>query len=507
MVIDAKIDRERGRLEEARATLEAAMVIVSPESRAQVLVLGALGGIAVNLGDRDAGFELLARARKLRERQLGPDHPALADLHRAEAQAFVWAGRNDEALVSAERALAIAEAAFGERHVETYPCLDTLANVVWERGDAERTLALLRRAVQVDRPAPLVPVLAASVISRQGDTLLAMGRLDEAIVSLREALALSINALGAWHPDTALRRVELANALADQGALDEAMRLVDQALASDLAAVGEQSELMVRLHDRVAEVFERAGKLERAAEHIRRAVTLSSAMGKRPTIVSVKARSNLCGIVRQIGGYAEAVAACTAALAEAETLPELPPNLRAQLHNTMGAVHSDTGMPTAARRHYVEAMRLLELMPRRQPDILEGVLLANIAEIDLQSGALEDASEGYARSVAFREHVWGSDSSLLVVPLRGLAASHLAMSRRDDAIAAGRRALAIASSSNSDPLEQAQVRFVLAQALWADAARRREARALATEAARQSRQTGERGAAVTSTVDAWLAAR
>jgi tetratricopeptide (TPR) repeat protein len=106
-------------------------------------------------------------------------------------------GRYAEARPLAERALALAEAAFGPEHEVTALRLNNLAVLVHEQGDLDGAR-----------------------------------RLHERALAIREAR------LGADHPDTATSLDNLAGVLGDQGDLDGARRLHERALAIYEARLG-----------------------------------------------------------------------------------------------------------------------------------------------------------------------------------------------------------------------------------------------------------------------------
>jgi tetratricopeptide (TPR) repeat protein/predicted Ser/Thr protein kinase len=503
-LVTARVMSTRGRLDEALELFHAVTSSVSRESPLYVHALLERGRAGARVGQLDIAIRDIAEARRTQEARLGPEHPALAGFYIYESDAYRSSGDLDAAFVSAQRAVDIVQRAFGADHIATYGALDALANVVWERGDAEGTLDLLQRARRVDHPTPLAPIDASAVIAREAETLVAMGRFAEALEATREALELSISELGAWHPQTALRRAELAYALALVGQRDEAADLLDAALASEFATVGDQSGLLARLHDRIGLALQRLGQHERAAEHLRIAIAIDARMSTRPTLNGVKLHANLCGVLQGLGEDAGATEACSVALSQAEQLPGASPSLLTPLHNNAGAVFFQAGRLADARREYVTAQRL-HATSSHDPDMMTAILLANIAEIDLAEGELPAAIEGYSQSVSIRETLRGDQSGDLVPPLRGLAESYLASGRIDDAITVARRSMAIAQATAYDPLEAARARFVLAQAL-SRVGRRQEARELAASAANDVVGGDPRGVSLAAAIDAWLSA-
>jgi tetratricopeptide (TPR) repeat protein len=504
-VAEARLLAGAGRLPEARARLEAVLASIPRGTRLHAAARRELGSVEVRLGELDRGLANLVEARRSDEARLGPDHPGLAESYGDEATALLERSELDDAYEAATRAVAIVEAAYGPDHIAVYPHLDNLANVTWERGDAEKTLEIMRRAKQVRRPTPLGPVAAARVASREAETLLGMGRMGEAIAVYRMALDGSVSALGRWHHATATRRLELANALARDGVSDEALVLVDEALASDLSSLGMKNSVLMRMHDLAASSLALAGKTERAAEQMRRALECTP----DPTVASatnVKLHTNLCGLERQAGRGQEAIAACKVALAQASALPGLNRLVRATVHNNACAAYSDTGMLDEAKTECLESLRIQTRDGADADDMLAATVRSNIAEIDLRAGRVQESIDGYARSLATREGLAGARAATLLVPLRGLAQAYLLAGDLDAAAIAATRAVQISEAAARDPIARGHARMLLARALWPNARRRKESNALAAEAAKDLEEAGPRAEKLRGDLEAWRAA-
>lgn len=505
LLAHAEILERSGRLEEARTTLQDVVTMAVLDRHRQSDALARLGLVESGLGDFDVGLGRIHQAISSLGELLGPDHPELADLHAIAATALLMRAELDEAWKSASRAIDISRAAYGPGHIATYSYLDAAANVAWERGDAEATLALMREARSVHRPTALPSVIAARIAAREGETLFGMGRSTEAIAAFRDALELSSAELGAWDPHTALYRVQLAQALAYTGETSEALQLVDAALASNTVELGTHSELIIQLHDYAAATLDRAGQLDRAVAEMRTAVRLGEAFGRNPTPSRMRLYANLCGILRRTELHAEAIAACQTAWESADALPGLAPSTLASLHNTMGAAFADAGRLEDARAHYAEGLRLHDRAVGSE-DMMVAILLANIAELDLRAGDFHEALRGYTRSLALRERLTGTSSAALVVPLRGIADVRLRTGERQQSIAAAERAVQLADAANLDALERGLAASVLARALWLHPSRRRQARATAVRAMQTLAEAGARGLAASRELEAWLAA-
>jgi tetratricopeptide (TPR) repeat protein len=107
--------------------------------------------------------------------------------------------------------------------------------------------------------------------------------------------------------------------------------------------------------------------------------------------------------------------------------------------------------------------------------------LTNLGHIDLASGDLVRAEARYARALDIRERTLGEAHLLLGSPLSGLAEIRLAQGRPGDALQLAERALQV-RERGAPPVDLAETRFVVAQALWESGEDRPRALVLARQA-------------------------
>ncbi len=181
-----------GRFDDAAALYERALAAAeragaSDESLATLL--HNIGGLEHARGDYARGEPAARRSVELRERALGPDHPAVAADVAALAAIVDGLGRHDEAEAMYLRALGTFERVYGPDHYEIAVNLNNLAGV------------------------------------RQ-----AQGRLVDGEVLYRRALTIKEALLGSEHPDVALTLNNLALLLDAMGKTSEAEPLYQRAL-------------------------------------------------------------------------------------------------------------------------------------------------------------------------------------------------------------------------------------------------------------------------------------
>jgi tetratricopeptide (TPR) repeat protein/predicted Ser/Thr protein kinase len=150
------------------------------------------------------------RALELREQVVGPEHPDVARVLSNLGECY-RRSRDPRARPTLERALALREKLFGPESPLLAPTLDNYADELRQDGDLDGALNALTRA---RRLAEIFPGKAHpdyhTILTGQGETLLAAHRNDEARAVLDEALRLEAQADSVELPETLAVRAELA---------------------------------------------------------------------------------------------------------------------------------------------------------------------------------------------------------------------------------------------------------------------------------------------------------
>jgi tetratricopeptide (TPR) repeat protein len=222
------------------------------------------------------------QALELLERTLGPDSLAVADALFKRSAALAAQGRAQEALELGHRALALREKALGPEHPEVGLGLAELAEVRWYRrefADAERlalrSIEVLERALGPEHPG-LVSAL----------NTLATARIDlgwkpaEVLPMLERALRLMEASGGAESSDSAVLANNIATAMARAGRLQEAERLLTEAIARMERQLGPEHPTLVVMLISVADVLRFQGRLAEALPHYEHAARLQGALAE-----------------------------------------------------------------------------------------------------------------------------------------------------------------------------------------------------------------------------------
>jgi CHAT domain-containing protein len=203
---------------------------------------------------------LAARVVAIRTRAHGARDPRVAAALNLHAALLWTSGRLDEARSTAERALALLEAAGRPDEEERARGLQVLANVEHDLGNHEDAAtrwteihALRERLHGAESPE------AAQALHSLGIATFRAGRHLDAMRIHRRALAIRERVLGPDHPDVAWTLINLANVHYDLGDYAEVIRLDRRALAIHERAVGPDHPNVALALNNLANAMERAG--------------------------------------------------------------------------------------------------------------------------------------------------------------------------------------------------------------------------------------------------------
>jgi tetratricopeptide (TPR) repeat protein len=204
-----------------------------------------LGMVLGRRGDDEQALAHIRHALEIKERELGPQHPHVAVVLGALANALEQRGELDEALEVLRRAQAIDEQILGDEHPQLATSYGSIGRVLVKQGLLDEGQAQLERALALYEAVGDGPN-AAAVLDTLAQLRFGQGRLDDAAALLERALAQSQRALGPDHPEVGTMLGNLANVRHAQGRLDEALELLRRALAIHEAALGPEHASVAR---------------------------------------------------------------------------------------------------------------------------------------------------------------------------------------------------------------------------------------------------------------------
>jgi tetratricopeptide (TPR) repeat protein/predicted Ser/Thr protein kinase len=220
------------------------------------------------------GLALAAAAEAILARADAPPS-VVAGLAHARALTLFSYGDHASALLEAERAVGLLEAAKGEDDPEVAEVVNTVAMIVSAMGEHPRAEAAHRRVLAIREHAYGAghPKLADS-LDNIGVTLFHQGKHAEARALYEEALALRVASLGPDHRDVGTSHNNLGSLFLDRGDEAAATRHLEQALAVYERALGEDhADLAIPLSN-LGELASKRGDHVRAVEYCERALAL-----------------------------------------------------------------------------------------------------------------------------------------------------------------------------------------------------------------------------------------
>ncbi|WP_437902736.1 tetratricopeptide repeat protein [Sorangium sp. So ce327] len=394
-------------------------------------------------GRYDEAIPLARRALDLRENALGPEHPDVAiTLHNLAA---LLKAKGDYAAAEPlfRRALAIQEKALGPEHPDVATTLNNLAALLATKSDYAAAEPLFRRALTIREKAlgSEHPDVAESLNSLAG-LLYAKDDIVAAEPLLRRALTIQENALGSEHPDVAFSLNCLAELLQTKGDDAAAEPLYRRALAIREKTIGpEHPDVAVSLSG-LAGLLEAKGDYTAAEPLFRRALAIrEKALGPEHPNVAI-ALNDMAALLQAKGDYTAAEPLFRRALAIREkALGPEHPNVATALKNLSELLFL-RGDYAAAEPLYRRALAIREkALGPEHPSV--AAVLHNLALLAYAKGDYAAAEPLHRRALAIEEKVGGPEHPNVARSLHSLA--WLLQEKGDDpeAEALHRRALAI----------------------------------------------------------------
>ncbi|WP_437542208.1 tetratricopeptide repeat protein [Sorangium sp. So ce367] len=261
--------------------------------------------LGVTVGDGRPRVEALAEMPKHEAAAKGP----LEEAARQSARVLELerAGRYDEAIPLARRALELRERALGSEHPDVATSLNNLAGLLQTKGDYAAAEPLHRRALAIREKAlgPEHPDVATSLNDLAG-LLQAKGDYAAAEPLYRRALAIREKALGPEHPDVAQSLNNLFLLLRARGDYAAAEPLYRRALAIREKVLGPEHPNVATSLNELALLFKARGDYAAAEPLFRRALAIrEKALGTEHPDVATSL-TNLAGLLKAKREYAAA---------------------------------------------------------------------------------------------------------------------------------------------------------------------------------------------------------
>ena len=264
-------------LKGAQALIEEALAIqkaIHGERHPMVAgLLKDLGMVRLQNNELDKSAEALEQALEIRRSVLGVDHPDIAETLNALGMVEQNREKLDLSEAHYREALAIQTRVLGPRHAKTSLTRNNLAGLLYQRRDFASAAPIFKENLeqQIEKLGADHPNVATSM-TNLGVVLVSLGKLDEAEPLYRDALRIRTAKLGEHHRSVAATRYFLARLLKDRGKLAEAEALMRRSMPD----IPETESNLPSLYVDLGEMLLAQGRLEEAGRLIEDAIRLHS---------------------------------------------------------------------------------------------------------------------------------------------------------------------------------------------------------------------------------------
>ncbi|MEQ9563230.1 MAG: tetratricopeptide repeat-containing protein kinase family protein, partial [Woeseiaceae bacterium] len=304
----AYIAYQRGNMNEARQLIDDTVSVLRENYRtSSPMVATALNYAAIierGSGDPHSAQRSLLEAAGIYRSTHGPDHPYLANTMSNLAIAYNQTGDFGKAADALAEALRVGIASYGPDHPNVNSFRINLATNLQDMGRLVEAEPLLREGLRGDREQldPGSPHLFAT-LDRYGALLDDLGNHSEAEALLQEALDLRREYIGIDDAQTALAALNLARNQLAQGKLDNAERLVNEALRA-VEAASEQGDELARCLAALGHIRYAQGRPVEAMTLLQKAVDSFGAVTEKTVLPVARAWLRLAELNKDSGDLA-----------------------------------------------------------------------------------------------------------------------------------------------------------------------------------------------------------
>lgn len=425
--------------------------------------------------DIKAADLLLAGAEEVK-RTLGKDPLLRAELLNAISQTLYGLGLAEDSLAFVEDAARIREQQLGSEHPATLQSKSNLALSLHALGQFDRALPLQQATLQkcLARLGPDDPVTLQSM-NNMALIYQSTGNRDKALPLFEEALQRNQANLGDDHPDTLLSMMNLAHAYESAGQLDKALPLYERTLELMQKNRGPEHPQTVGTMAGLANAYQSAGQFERAIPMQEEILQMNRAKLGPDHPTTFLSMNNLASCLLANGQFERAVPLLEETLQkrQAKLAPDHPDtldsmnNLALAYHSTgqldkaqslfqktlekreakLGVDHPDTltsrnnlALAYHSTAQFTQAIALLEAALHElqskvgadHPTTLTA--MTNLASTYEAAGQLDKALQLHEETVQKMAGKLGADHPDTLTALSNLAYTHLALGRYDEAV-------------------------------------------------------------------------
>jgi len=274
-------------------------------------LLAIVGNSFHELGDIAAALKILIDAVPQCEAALGRTHPITLHARTGLAQARVLQGELDATERMLPSLLADLRATMPGSAADLVDAMCQQSYALTKRGDAQGAVEVLREALAIAREhGGALQRQALTTAGLLGNTLATFGREEEALPVLESAVADARTAHGAQRPHTQLARLEafLASSMIASGRLRGAEALLRQVLQDQLLLDGRETHRNRYTRNMLAVVLAGRGDFVAGIEQMRECLAADSRLSEKPTVDTGTMSSQLGGMLVEAGFFDEGFA-------------------------------------------------------------------------------------------------------------------------------------------------------------------------------------------------------
>ena len=255
----------RESVELAEKTYHTFLDMLGPEHPDTLTAMSNLAQAYVDAGHSKEKTDFIEESFQLHKQVLGLEHRDTLEAMAIVIVAFLATGRLDEALSLCEENLRLRKKAFGSDDPDTSEAMSILAGVCHRVGQFDRALSLNEETLKLQekRLARTIPIRSAHEIRwdfRTGGC--AVGR--KKLRSPKRRCNSRREELGADHPKTLVTMNNLACVYEAVGRVDEALQIMEEALQLDYGKMGCGASATLSFMRNLANFYGRVGKVARS---------------------------------------------------------------------------------------------------------------------------------------------------------------------------------------------------------------------------------------------------
>ena len=233
------------------------------------------------------------------------DKPLIeASIRTMLGQTYRLLGEYDDAEPHLERARLLRRRELGEEHPDTLASMSNLAILYMDQGRLEEaepmmreTLEIMTRVLGEEHPSTL------NVMNNLASLYMNQGRFEEAEPMMRATLEIMTRVLGAEHPDTLGSMNNLAILYLKRERYDEAEPLMRETLSIQKRILGEEHPSTLNVMNNLASLYINHGRSSEAELMMREALEIMKRVLGEEHPTTLASMNNLAGIEVQLGRY------------------------------------------------------------------------------------------------------------------------------------------------------------------------------------------------------------